>query len=308
MSEHEHHGHEHHQHHQNRKALLLALINTLFIMAVEIVGGILSGSLALISDAGHMLTDAGSLLLALLAAQFSRRPSTNKRTFGLYRLEILAALLNGVLLIFLSAYIIYEAMLRIYHPEPVKGILMMLVALIGLVSNLLSAYWLSDNKGTNLNIKGAFLHVVWDAVSSVGVIIAGLVIMFTGFTFVDPLVSFVICIFVLKGGFGLIQESVDILLESTPSDINIDDVKRAIKENSKEIKDVHDIHIWTITSGIRAMSAHVLVEDAKVSKCSGIAEITKAMLEQKFRITHTTLEFECDSCDKHSECAIAKQR
>ena len=292
----------------NKKAIALALFNTLVIMAVEFAGGILSGSLALISDAGHMLTDAGSLLLSLLAAQFSRRPSTERRTFGLYRLEILAALFNGAVLIVLAIFIIYEAVQRIYHPEPIKGALMMAVAVIGLVSNLLSAYWLADKREKNLNIKGAFLHVIWDAVSSVGVIAAGLIIMFTGFTIVDPLVSFVISIFVLKGGWGLLRESVDILLESTPSDINIDKVKRSIKENAKEIKDVHDIHVWTITSGIRALSAHLLIEDAKVSKCADIAGKTKEMLERKYDITHATLEFECKSCEENAACTINRNQ
>ncbi len=303
MPGHEHGEHEHHQHHLNKRALSLALINTLVIMVAEFAGGILSGSLALISDAGHMLTDAGSLLLSLLATQFSRQPSTNERTFGLYRLEILAALFNGAVLIVLSVYIFFEAVMRVFHPEPIKGMLMMVIAVIGLLSNILSAYWLAD-KGENLNIKGAFLHVILDAVTSVGVIFAGLIIVFTGFTIVDPLVSFVISIFVLKGGWGLLRESVDILLESTPSDINIDEVKRSIKENAKEIKDVHDLHVWTITSGIRALSAHLLIDDAKVSKCADIAGKTKEMLERKYDITHATLEFECKSCKESEGCTI----
>ncbi len=289
----------------NRTALALALTITATMMAVEFIGGLLSGSLALLSDAGHMLTDTAALILVLFALWFSRRPATQEKTYGFYRAEILSALLNGAVLMVIAGYIFFEAFQRFISPTEVQGQLMLVVAGIGLVANLIGAFILSKGSHENLNIRGALWHIISDALSSVGVIIGGLIIVFSGFYLVDPIIGFIIGIVILRGAWGLVRESVDILLEATPKGVKIDEVQGTLKK-LEGIKDVHDIHIWTITSGIRAFSAHVLIEDALLSECGDISKKMKELLEDKYMITHATLEFECESCKGPIVCPIHK--
>lgn len=289
----------------NKRALTLALSITALMMLVEFVGGILSNSLALISDAGHMLTDAGALALALFALWFSRRPATTEKTYGFYRLEILSALLNGSVLIVIAGYIFYEAIQRFISPSEVKGLLMLGIASIGLVANLAGAFVLSKGSKENLNVKAALWHVLSDAFSSVGVIIGGLIIFFTRFYLIDPIIGFIIGIVILRGAWKVVRESVDILLEATPKDVKYEEVIQTLK-NIKGIRDVHDLHIWTITSGLRALSAHILIEDTLVSKCGDISKDLKKVLREKFSISHVTLEFECKSCPEGIVCKIEK--
>ena len=289
MSEHKHISSEDYT--ANITALILAFSITALMMLVEFVGGFLSGSLALISDAGHMLTDTSALALALFALWFSRRPATPEKTYGFYRSEILAALLNGSLLIIIAGYIFYEAFRRFINPSEVNSLLMLSVAGVGLVVNLIGAFILSKGGRENLNVRAAIWHIISDAVSSVGVIVGGLIILFTGFFIIDPIIGFSIGIVILKGAWGVVRESVDILLEATPKDINFEAVMQSFKD-IKGVRDIHDLHIWTITSGLRALSAHVLIEDALVSECAEISKELKRTLKEKFAITHATLEFE----------------
>lgn len=274
-------------------------------MLVEFIGGFLSGSLALISDAGHMLTDVGALSLALIALWFSRRPATEEKTYGFYRLEILSALLNGAILVVIAGFVFYQAFLRVLHPEEVKGSLMLIVAVIGLAANLFSAWLLSASEKGNLNVEGALWHTLSDAFSSVGVIIGALIIVYTRWYFVDPIIGFILGIVILVGAWRLIVESVDILLEATPKDIDLQEVIRSVK-NIPGVRDFHDLHIWTITSGMRALSAHVLIDDIMISKCANISGSIKDVIKDKFSITHSTLEFECTSCAPESFCAISR--
>jgi len=300
--------HEHKHSHaeeygSNRNALAIALSIAALMMVVEFVGGLFSGSLALLSDAGHMLTDTSALALALFALWFSRRPATTEKTYGFYRAEILAALLNGSLLILIAAYIFYEAVQRLINPTEVIGGLMLGVAIIGLAANLVGAFVLSRASKGNLNVKAALWHILSDAFSSVGVIVGGLIIIFTGQTMVDPIIGLVIGVVILRGAWRIVRESVDILLEATPRDIKHEEVEKAML-SVKGVKDIHDLHIWAISSGMRALSAHVLIDDVLVSQCGEVSRTLKKILKGKFGISHATLEFECRSCPEGLVCRI----
>lgn len=302
MSTHDH-GHDNSSFGQNRTALTLALSITSLMMVVEFIGGWISGSLALMSDAGHMLTDTAALGLALFALWFSRRPATAKNTYGFYRVEILAALLNGSLLIVIAGYIFYEAVQRFISPTEVIGSLMLTVAVIGLIANLVGAWILSRGSKENLNVKAALWHVLSDAISSVGVIAGGLIIILTGYTVVDPIIGFLIGLIILRGAWRVVREAVDILLEATPRNIDHEEVIKVLKK-VKGIRDIHDLHIWSITSGLIAMSAHVLIEDTLVSECGDVSKTLKKLLKGQFGISHATLEFECENCPEGLVCRI----
>jgi len=276
------------------------------MMTVEFIGGFLSSSLALISDAGHMLTDTTALGLALLALLFSRRPATAEKTYGFYRLEILSALFNGVVLSLIAIYIFYEAMLRVIHPREVHSILMLTVAGIGLIANIIGAIIISKGSRENIAIRGAFWHVVSDALSSIGVITGGLIIFFTRAYVADPIIGFLIGIAILRGAWGLIKESVDILLEATPKDINFEEVEKALKEING-VRAIHDLHIWTITSGIRASSVHIVVEDILASECGKILNKINELLKSRFNIEHSTIQFECETCEA-IVCPLEKKK
>jgi cobalt-zinc-cadmium efflux system protein len=311
FEEHNHHDHEHrdhdHAHERGRRGgkrdLLIALSITVVMMVVEVVGGILSNSLALLSDAGHMFTDNLALLLSFFAMTFASMPATEKRTFGFYRLEILAALVNGIVLVLVSFYIMYEAYLRIVHPQPVAGTLMLIVALIGLVANVIGAFVLMKHSHTNLNIRGAYLHILGDALSSVGVVIGGGVILYTGWFLIDPLLSILISLVIVYGAWALVKESVSILLESVPSHINIETISAEIAQIAG-VREAYHIHVWSITSGVYAMSGHVLIEDQLVSGSKDVLEKIRMLLADKFKIEHSTIQLECDRCDLSSACSL----
>ena len=305
---HEHdHGHGHHAEHgraaEGRRGLLLALGITLIMMIAEIIGGLLSNSLALLSDAGHMFTDALALALSFFAMKFAEMPATERKTFGFYRLEILAALANGVILVLISLYILYEAYLRIREPEPVQSTLMLIVAAVGLVVNVVGALFLVKHHETNLNIRGAFLHIIGDAVSSVGVIIGGIIIASTGWFLVDPLLSILISVGIIAGAIGLMTESVSILLESAPSHINLAAVAEEIGK-VPGVREAYHIHVWTITSGVYALSAHVIVNDQMVSNSRPMLEAIRELLAERFKILHSTIQFECQRCVENGVCPL----
>ena len=283
--------------------LLIALFITGGIMVAEVIGGLLSNSLALLSDAGHMLMDVLALLLSFFALRFATRPATEKQTFGFYRLEILAALINGTVLLALSLFIFYEAYQRLIEPQEIKGLLMLGVAAIGLGANIISALVLRAGSHESLNVKGAFLHVVGDLLSSVGVIFGGAIILLTGWKTVDSIISFVIGGIILVGAYRLVMESVHILLESTPKDIRLNEVIDGVK-TIEGVRDLHHVHLWTITSGIYALSAHVLIEDQMTSRSSQILENINQFLMERFNIDHTTIQFECEACEMDFVCRL----
>ncbi len=283
--------------------LLIALFITGAIMVAEFIGGLLSNSLALLSDAGHMFMDILALLLSYFALRFATRPATEKQTFGFYRLEILAALINGTVLLVLSLFIFYEAYQRFIEPREIRGFLMLGVAAIGLGANIVSALVLRAGSHESLNLKGAFLHVVGDLISSLGVILAGAIILLTGWKKVDSIISFVIGVIILIGAYKLVMESVHILLESTPKDIALNEVIDGVK-TIEGVRDLHHVHVWTITSGIYALSAHVLIEDQMTSRSSQILEDINRFLTEKFNIDHTTIQFECEACETDFVCRL----
>lgn len=274
----------------------IALSLTALMMIVEFAGGLLSNSLALVSDAGHMLTDTSVLALALLAFYVSRKATaTPERTFGYLRLEILSALFNGAALLLVAGVILFESYQRYLHPAQVQSQLMLAVAAAGLLANLLGAWVLSSGRRENLNIKAAFWHILSDAVSSVGVIAGGLLIYFTGWLIIDPLLGALIALLIIRGACDILSEAVEILLEATPRDIKLDEVIREIK-SIKGVLDLHDVHIWTITSGFRALAAHVEIADAQVSACGELLDKINRRLHDKFDIEHATLQLECQTC------------
>ncbi len=281
------------------KGLKIALLVVVVVMAAEIAGGILSNSLALLGDAGHMLVDALALGLSLVALNLAKKPATVTRTYGFHRAEIMAALANGVTLTLVAAFIFYEAYQRFHGPPTVRTPIMLGVAVVGLVANLIAMRLLHRARHSNLNVRAAFFHVFGDTISSVGVIVGGIIIAVTGWKIVDPIIAIVIGIIILWGAVSLVRESVDILLETVPKHIPLDKVTEAIK-GVKGVVELHDVHIWTITSGIYALSTHILLEDQMLSHTSEIIATINRELEQKFNITHTTFQLECE---KYATCA-----
>jgi len=278
-----------------QRNLLIVLSITTVVMIAEIIGGLLANSLALLSDAGHMLTDILALGSSIVAMRFAQRPPTASKTFGFYRLEILAAFFNGMLLLFISFYIFYEAYQRLVHPEEIKGLFMLVVAAVGLLANGVGIVILKKSALRNLNVKSALFHIVGDTISSAGVIVGGLVILYTGWNLVDSLIGIFIGMLILGGAYRLVRESIDIFLEATPKDINaekmLDDLHKI-----EGVKEIHHLHLWTITSGIYAMSAHVLIEDLLTSRSTQILREIERLLHGKYGMEHTTIQFESESC------------
>lgn len=278
-----------------QRNLLIVLSITAVVMIAEIIGGLLANSLALLSDAGHMLTDILALGLSIVAMRFAQRPPTASKTFGFYRLEILAAFFNGMLLFFISFYIFYEAYHRLVHPEEIKGLFMLVVAAIGILANGAGIVILRKSALRNLNVRSAFFHIVGDTISSGGVIVGGLLILYTGWYLVDSLIAIFIGMLILRGAYSLVRESIDIFLEATPKDINVEKMLDDLRK-IEGVKEIHHLHLWTITSGIYAMSAHVLIEDLLVSRSAQILQEIERLLQGKYDMEHTTIQFESESC------------
>jgi cobalt-zinc-cadmium efflux system protein len=277
------------------RPLLLAIAVTATFTVIEFVGGLVSDSLALISDASHMLTDTLALLLTLGAVRLALLPATDSRTFGYKRAEILAALANGTTLVVITLLIFYEAARRIVSPENIDSGLMLIIGLAGLGANAVGAYILHDRASSSLNIKGAFIHLLGDFLSSIGVVVAALLIMFFDLRLADPVLSILIGVIILYSSFKLVLQSTSILLEAVPSHIELDAVRRSLKEISG-VTDVHDLHVWTLSSGLYALSAHLVVPDQMLSDCSGVLANSEDLLKEKFGISHTTFQIECETC------------
>jgi cobalt-zinc-cadmium efflux system protein len=283
--------------------LFVALGITAVVMIAEFSGGLLANSLALLSDAAHMLADVLALLLSIVAFRFSSRPPTNKTTFGFYRLEIFAAQINGGVLLFLSLFIFYEAYQRLLQPEPIKSLLMMGIAGVGLLANAASALVLHKSSRKNLNVKAAFLHIVGDLLSSIGVIVGAVVIYVTGWFVIDPILSVMIGLIILKGAYGVVKETATVLLEAVPKHIKLEKLIREI-EALEGVVSFHDVHVWTITSGLYALSGHVQIQDQQISESTQIMEGVKEYLAQRYHIDHTTLQFECETCAPDQVCSL----
>jgi len=284
---------DHHNYRGMEKSrLTISLSITAVMLAVEVVGGIISNSLALLSDAGHMVTHLAALGISLLAIKFTEKEATNRMTFGFYRAEIVAALLNGVILFLLTIWVAYEAYGRFFDPRDINSVQMFWIASLGLIVNVATAVILKDASHNSINVRAAFLHMIGDTLSSVGVVAGAVAIYMKGWTFLDPILSVILCIPIVIWSYRLIMESVGILLEATPKGIDVGEVETAIMDIAN-VRLVHDIHIWTLTSGVYAMSAHVVVEDLHISESAALLEDINRVLLKKFSIGHSTIQFEC---------------
>ena len=277
---------------QNYKVLIIVSGLTFTFLIIEVIFGIIANSLALLADAVHMFTDSSALALSAFAAWMIHRPAPPEKTYGYYRLEILVALFNGIVLLGSAFFILYEAYMRFTSPQTVIGVPMLVVASIGLIVNLVGVYLLRQGAGENLNIQAAFYEVAKDAFGSVGVIVAGVVVLTTGWPYADPIASLLIAIFILPRTWKLISQAVDILMEASPAKIDIQEVREAIQK-IEEVNYVHDLHVWTITSGFIALSAHVvLTNGVNRSQEQEILTRINQRLKEKFNLDHTTIQIE----------------
>lgn len=274
---------------RNETRLAVVFGITAFYLVVEVAGGLLTNSLALLADAGHMLTDVAGTGLALFAIRFARRPASPERTYGYYRAEILAALANAVVLIGVSAYILYEAYRRLREPPEVQSLAMLIVAAVGLAVNLVAIWLLKEGSSESLNLKGAYFEVLSDALTSIGVIAAGLIMLTTGWYYADPLISAGIGLFILPRTWRLLSDAVGVLLEGTPSDVNLAAVREAIAA-VPGVAGVHDLHAWALTSGVNALSAHVVT--AAGADLAAVLGGVRDRVTQGFPIAHVTVQIE----------------
>lgn len=294
------HGHSHahaHVHVATRQALRLGFLLTAAILLIEVAGGLLSHSLALLSDAGHVLTDVVALGLAWFAAAQAERQPNERRTFGYHRVGILAALFNGVTLVVIALVIAFEAWQRLQSPEPVQPGIMLGAAALAIVVNLFIARRLHGS-GENLNARAALLHAIGDIGASAAVVVGAVVIALSGATWVDPIISVAIAALIAFGSLRLIVETVNILMESTPADISTEDVARDICQ-TPGVRAVHDLHVWTITSGMRALSCHCVIDDIPPSASAAILDQVTDMLRSRYRIGHATIQFESEAHGSH---------
>jgi len=294
MSHAHHHGHHHHG---SRRRLALVLGLTGAFLAVEVVAGLLTGSLSLLADAGHMLTDVAGLVLALAAMKFAERRPSPRRTYGYHRVEILAALTNALVLAAVAGYILAEAWERFRSPQPVASVPVLAVAAVGLLVNVAGALVLQRGARASLNVRGAYNEVLADALSSVGVIAGAAVITATGWFWVDPLVAVAIALFVVPRTFGLLREAVHVLLEGTPPEVDLAAL-RAAMEGVPGVKAVHDLHVWTLTSGIHALSAHAVLQEG--ASHGAVLGALRQRVVDGFPISHVTVQLEERCCGDHS--------
>lgn len=280
-----------HSHSERRsgqqKNLLIVLMMTGTFMVIEVIGGLFTGSLALLADAGHMLTDVAALGLSAFAMWMAERPSTPEKSYGYHRAEILAAVTNAVVLLLLSVWILYEAYRRVFEPPHVFGIPMLLIGLVGLAVNVASMKLLAHESASSLNVRSAYLEVLSDAISSVGVILGGVTIWLTGWLLVDPLLSASISVFIVWRTWTLLTQAVHVLMEGVPTHLNAKEVGQAMA-GIPGVKGVHDLHIWTITSGLDALSAHVVVYPGEDR--DAVLGHLQSLLQARWRIGHTTLQ------------------
>ncbi|MEK3688528.1 cation diffusion facilitator family transporter [Paenibacillus sp. FSL R10-2736] len=296
------HSHSHSHAPDNKKGLLIALIITGGIMFLEFFGGLVTGSLALLSDSGHMLSDTASLALSLVAMIIAAKPPSSKNSYGFFRFEIMAALFNGVTLFVIAGFIMWEAYQRFFSPPAVASGTMMVIAAVGLLANLISAWSLmrKSEAKDNINIRSAYLHIMGDALGSVGALIAGLIMNLFSWYVADPIISVLVALLILRSAWGVIKQAFHILMEGTPLTVNIRDVQETLL-GIEGVTDVHDLHIWTITSGLDALSGHLLIGDH--TDHQQVLKQALKVVEDKFGIHHTTLQIENSSL-KHRDLPV----
>ena len=287
------HGHDVTATGEHRKRLIVVLVITCAVLVAEVVGGLIAGSLALLADAGHMLTDSTGLILALIAASLATRAATARRTFGLQRAEVLAALGNALLLVAVAVWVLIKAVDRLSTPVEIDGGLMLVVAVVGVLANLAGLLVLRPAQATSLNIRGAYLEVLGDLIGSLAVVVAAVLILITGWTPFDAIASLLIVVVIIPRAWSLLREVVDVLLEATPHGVDLAEVREHIK-GVRGVVDVHDLHAWTITSGVPVLSAHVIVDHACISegRSGEVLDRLGECLGGHFDVSHCTFQLE----------------
>lgn len=300
------HTHDHaHNANGNAKRLLWAFLITAFFMLVEVLGGLISGSLALLADAGHMLTDAGALAFALLAVYFARRPPTLRHTFGYLRLTTLATFLNALALFVITIFIFIEALERFANPQIITGKLMLGVAVAGLIVNIIAFVILHSGGGEkNMNVRAAALHVLGDLLGSVAAIVASIVIIFTGWTPIDPILSILVCLLVLRSAWKLLNESINELLEATPKNLDLNRIKTAIIEQHPEILNIHHLHVWMVSEK-PVMTMHIQLAQ-KNNHDDTLLKSVQDFLANRYQIAHCTIQIEREDC-AHNRCQLVDE-
>ena len=308
-----------HENSNTGRRFILSIGVTFAILIAEFIGGYWTGSLALLSDAAHVFMDVFALILSYLALRLSALPADDRHTYGYHRLEVVAALINGITLGAIAIEIFTESWQRWFNPQPVKSVEMLIIAVIGLVANLIVVFVLgghsngheheegedeAENEREDLNVRSAFLHVVGDAISSVGVIVAAVIIWFSGWEWVDPLMSVFIGVIIVISSWRVLKSSLHILVEGVPENLSVEKIGQSMAGVSG-VQDVHDLHIWSICSGHIALSAHVITDNLPLAESDGImAELKKRLT--KFGIEHTTIQFECAACGQGSHLSISR--
>ena len=276
--------------------LKYSLILSLTILAAEVIGGLLSNSLALLSDAGHMLVDVIALGLSWYGVRQAGRSPDSRMTFGYYRIGVIVAIVNALTIFIIAGVILFEAYNRFQQPPEVKSQIMMIIAFVGLSANMLVTFWLRKDQAHNINIRSVFWHAIGDALASLGVIIGGAVILFTGLFWIDPLLSVLISLIILYAAWGIGREGLRVLLEATPRGVNVLALIEALKQ-IPGVKDVHHVHVWSLSPELRAMNGHILIEDTSLSRAADIRIKIEKLVQEEYHIEHTTLQMECQTCD-----------
>ncbi len=291
-------SHVHHHTEPNKRNLLISVVLNAIITLAEFIGGILSNSLALLSDAVHNLSDTMAILISYIAMIIGKKDSTAKNTFGFKRIEILAALFNAVVLIVISVYLFYEAYQRFFNPEPIKSGLMFIVASIGFLGNIISVFLLHKDSSHNLNVRAAYLHLIGDTLSSVGVIAGSILIYYWNITWIDPLLTIIIGIVIIRATWGIVKETVEILMQASPASINLKEIKTEL-EKHVAITNIHHIHAWRLSDNIIHFQCHADVKENKsIQEVDKIRLELESILHKQFGIDHVTIQMEMDSCDK----------
>jgi cobalt-zinc-cadmium efflux system protein len=289
---------------KSERNLFITIGLNLFITVIQVVGGIISGSLSLISDAMHNLSDAAAIIITYISLRLSKKPKTTKYTFGLKRAEILAAVINSSTLIIISFFLIKEAIDRLNEPTQIAGSLMLIVAIVGFIPNVIGASLLKKGSEKNNNIRAAYFHLVSDAISSVAIIIGAIFIITYKVYWIDPILTILIAFYILVETYKILKESVDILMMSNTEKINLDEIKLFV-EKIPGVKNIHHIHLWKLNDNDTHFEAHIEVEDMKVSRTTEIQKIISKELHNRYEINHTTLQFECEVC---GEFNVLEQR
>ncbi|XUX00491.1 MAG: cation diffusion facilitator family transporter [Dehalogenimonas sp.] len=288
-----------HQHNHSHQAagsrLILGIGLSSIILIAEVIGGLISNSLALLSDAGHVLADIVALSLSAYALRQAQRPPSHRMTFGYHRIGVIVAIVNALAIFAIAGIIFYEAVRRLQSPPDVDSSVMLVVAVLGLVANLIVAFWLREARKDSLNVKSAFWHVLGDALASVGVILGAIVIKVTGLAEADAVISIVIGLIIAVSAWGILSEGVSVLLESTPAHIDLNDLAGSIR-NIPGVREVHDLHVWSLTPNLHALSSHIVIEDRLTSETALVRAQVEKLLADRYEINHTTLQLECQSC------------